>query len=165
MNGHLSFAPGINIVGEAIPRWMVCGHPIMVGGQVGSAADWSSLQELGVTDCISVTDPPDVGVPDEALLHVPFTDEGHPVSALTLDKIRTFAARCFATRGVLYVHCWVGASRSPSMAYAILRAERGLSRAEALAAIQVSYPYGVFGQDPKHQRYMASVESWLRGER
>lgn len=147
--------------GGQIPRYQIPGVPLIIGGPVTSAEDWASLQALGVTHVCSLTNPPDIGVPDEVSLHAPVPDEGVPFSAEQLEKVVGFAQQCYATGGALYLHCWVGASRSPSHGFAILRALFGASPEQALQAIQSVYPYGQYGADPKHQNYLNGIEQWL----
>lgn len=144
-----------------VPRWRIEGYPIIIGGGVGSAEEWAELAAHGATHCASATNPPDSGVPEGSLqFHV--DDDGTPFPEERLEQVVQLAARCFAGGGVLYLHCWVGASRSPSFAYAVLRAVRGLTPEQAAAAIQASYPYRpTFGVDPKHKSYIAGIESWL----
>jgi len=150
--------------GGQIPRWQIPKTRIVVGGSVTSAADWASLEALGVTHCINVTDPPDVGVPADRSLHAPISDDGNPFPHGHIQHVVDFARSALAGGGKLYLHCWVGASRSPSFAYAVLRSVYGAASAEAIASIQAAYPWGQpYGSDPKHQSYIKAIESWHVG--
>lgn len=146
----------------SVPRWRIDGQPIIIGGPVSGEADWAELRGYGVTHCCSATSPDDEGVPDQLRLQFHVDDDGKSFPEERLEQVTRFASRCFAEGGTLYLHCWVGASRSPSFAYAVLRTVRGLGPAEAKAAIQASYPYQpTFGIDPKHQNYIAGIEAWI----
>lgn len=147
--------------GGQIPRYRLPGVPLIIGGPVVSAEDWAAVQALGVTHVCSVTNPPDIGVPAEVSLHAPVPDAGVPFSDEQLEKVVGFASQCFSAGGALYLHCWVGASRSPSHGFAILRALFGVSPQQALGMIQSVYPYGTFGAEPKHQNYINGIEQWL----
>ena len=147
-----------------IPRYEIGGTNIIVGGGVHSAEDWATI---GATDCLSLTDPPDVGVPDAHVCHAHRDDDGSPFAPGYLDRVCGFAHDVLAGGGRLYLHCWVGASRSPSIAYAVLRDTYGMSQDAALAAIRGAYPFApTYGTDPKHQAYIGEIDQWVsrRGE-
>ena len=147
-----------------IPRYEIGGTNIIVGGGVHSAEDWATI---GATDCLSLTDPPDVGVPESHLCHATRDDDGSPFAPGYRDRVCGFAHDVLAGGGRLYLHCWVGASRSPSIAYAVLRDTYGMSQDEALAAIRGAYPFAPpYGTDPKHQAYIGEIDQWVsrRGE-
>lgn len=150
-------------IATAIARYEIPGTRIVIGGGVGSAEDWATLTARGVTHCLCVTDPPDVGVPAELALHAPIPDEGQPFPRELLARVVGYARKVLTEDGKLYLHCWVGASRSPSFAYAVMREVYGMGGPEAVAAINTFYPYGVYGQDPKHQSYMVGIDEWIAG--
>ena len=158
--GALPSAP-LPVTGEYIPRYEIPDSGIIVGGSIASAEDWAALEAVGVTHCLSVTDPPDVGLPAERLLHLPVPDEGAPFPVANLAKVAEFA-RSALSGGKLYVHCWVGRSRSPSHAYAILRAVYGLGKRRAIDAIRAHYPWQPpFGEERHHESYMDGIDEWL----
>lgn len=149
--------------GGQIPRWEIPGSRVVIGGSVTGAADWSSLVALGVTHCISITNPPDIGVPADRMLHDPTDDDGTPFKPEHIARIVAFARKALSEGGKLYLHCWVGASRSPSFAYAVLRAVYGLGKEAAFAAIGTHYPWGSpYGSDPKHVAYMNSIDACVQ---
>ena len=147
--------------GAQIPRWEIPGARIIVGGTVLGADDWASLVKLGVTHCISVTMPPDVGVPPDRLLQDPTDDDGTPFKPEHIERVVSFARRALEQGGKVYVHCWVGRSRSPSFAYAILRGVYGDDQATAMARIGSAYPWDTpYGSDSKHIAYRDSIDAW-----
>ncbi len=145
-----------------IPRWKAGGFPILIGGPVVSAADWVGLSSgLGVGHVICLTDPPDVGVPEGMLTHAPRADDGEPFNAEHLERITKAANEWIERDSLLYVHCWIGRSRSPSAAYAILRAVLGVSEACATATLNHSSPWGGWLVGENQLAYKASIDRWL----
>jgi glycosyltransferase involved in cell wall biosynthesis len=144
-------------------RWGIPETRIIVGGPVAGAADWATLEARGVTHCISVTNPPDVGVPEDRLLQFHVEDDGTPFPADRLEAVCSFARKALVGGGSLYVHCWVGASRSPSFAYAIMRAVYGMTADATRTAIAQHYPF--VPEDPereaKRRNYEKHIEAWL----
>lgn len=143
-----------------IPRWQVQGYPLLVGGPVTSEADWRHLEALGVGHVVCVTDPADVGVPIRAYTHAAVEDNGNPFSFEKLATVTDAAHRAFCAGKWVYLHCWMGASRSPSFAYAVLRKVFSLSRADAHAVITSSCPWP-WPRSQTQSNYIDSIESWM----
>lgn len=153
-------------LGSAQRFW--CGpatsHSIMVGGSILSQADCAHLQQdFGIEAILSVeSERPDWGRADPRLpqIHIPMPDDGQP------KPIEWWAAGIAFGIPVrkLYVHCQMGHSRSPAMAYALLRVVHKQTTSQALANIRLGHPS--FGNHPAHQAYIRSAEtaiSALRG--
>lgn len=141
------------------PRWQVKGYPLVIGGPVCSDADWQSLATAGITHCISLTDPPDVGVPMGKYMHAPIPDEGQALDGAHLDRVVGAARSVIDSGGMVYLHCWVGRSRSASFAYAVLRS-LGLPANECIVVLGESSPHG-FANIRNQVAYIESIEAWL----
>lgn len=163
-NSLYSHQPDIQVV-----RWQVPGYPIIVGGSLIDAADYQHLVDsYGVRGIVNVeTEHDDTGkVPPELLCQQQVPDDG---ALLPEDKI--LAVIRFARKhshSPLYVHCQMGGSRSPAFAYAILRGVHGLSRDDALAAINEGFKArkagtadteSAYGWHPVHKAYLASIDA------
>lgn len=167
-NTLYSYQPDIEVT-----RWWVPGYPLIIGGSIIDAADFEHLRkEFGVAYVINVeTEHDDVGkVPHDLLCQPRVEDSGSPFSREAVLSAISFV-RENKHRGVCYLHCQMGGSRSPGFGYAVLRGVFKLSPDEALAKINEGFrarqnqkrkenelPYG---HHPFHQRYMASVEEAL----
>lgn len=134
---------------------------IMIGGSIIDVPDWEHLRDdYGITGVVNVeSEHSDAawGIPE--LLERPMPDDGTPRNAEDIAAIVEFARAQFAKRGRLYVHCQVGGSRSPAIAYAILRGARGLTSDIALKVIQKHVPQ--YGTHPTHTAYMQSIDMVL----
>ncbi len=136
---------------------------ILVGGTLLDAADWAHLKkDFGITAVLSVESEHDdngKGI-DGPALWLPVPDDGTPKPAEWWAAGTVFAAGVLDAPGSkLYVHCQMGGSRSPAMAFAILRTWGMLSREEALAAIRETIPH--YGNHPVHVNYLSSCEHAL----
>lgn len=144
-----------------VPRWQVSGYPLLVGGPVTSVADWQHLAALGIGHVISVTDPPDVGVPVENYTHVASVqDDGSTFAAEALFLVTNNAHEEFKRGKWVYLHCWLGRSRSPSFAYAVLRKVFAVPAKAALATVSSSCPHQ-WPRDRTQGAYIESIEAWL----
>ncbi len=145
-------------------------HPeVMVGGEVNGNQDCYQLQRkynvYGFLNVSGSTDRYWRGTGDDGLeiCEVPLLDDGNGFDRDAVREAVSFAMHCRG-EGVLYVHCHIGVSRSPAIAYGVLRWVYGMSRTDALLALDGSG--GEFGHSyehyaPKHAVYLASVDRAL----
>lgn len=145
---------------HALPahRWWI-DQKILVGGSILSAADFEHLRvDYGVTHVLSVeSERSDWGkVPLDSLRYLPTADDGTPQPARILQDAAAFGRAVIDGGGVLHVHCQMGASRSPTYSYAVLRATYGIDRDEFLRRIRTYMP--TWGSHQFHPAYMTSVE-------
>lgn len=140
-------------------RWWIDPR-ILVGGSIIDAADFEQLREAsGISHVLSVeSERSDWGkVPFERLCYLPTADDGAPQPPKILQDAALFGEKVLAQpRCKLYVHCQMGASRSPTYAYAVLRKAYGVSREEFLKRVRLVMPE--WGKHPWHPVYMTSVE-------
>lgn len=145
---------------------LYCGHPckrwwagprLLVGGSIVSFADAIHLGSFGVKAVISVeSERDDEGRNPYPHIYKPTPDDGTPPPVEWWREILAFA-RLYAG-GVIYVHCQMGGSRSPAVAYAILR-DRGASPDEALGVLREFKP--TYGEHHYHKSYLAAAEAAL----
>lgn len=120
-----------------MPRYWVNSN-IMLGGAINDAADWEHLKnDFGIKAVINVDGNSDISKNIDNLLELPVEDNGNP-----FPKENIFEAVQFASeqKGPIYVHCWLGRSRSPHFVYAILRHNYKLSKEEAIQKLKAVMP-------------------------
>jgi protein-tyrosine phosphatase len=147
------------------PRWWI-DDKVLVGGSLQSPEDWKHLVDaVGIRSVLSVeSERSDEHAVNAAAkqLRMPFEDNGAPISPGIVRRVIEFARESLPL-GPMYVHCQGGGSRSPAIAYAILRALMGLSQEEALGRIRrvkTEYHTGAW----QHAAYLSSVETVLATE-
>lgn len=155
-----------------ITRWWVGPDQlyfILVGGSLIGEDDWEHLaNDFGITHVVNVeTEHSDVGkFPQKWLCEQQFPDNGARIPESTLTAISKFCRHVFGlTNTKLYVHCQMGGSRSPAIAYFVLRDCFSLTPAKALAVLNDGFPHDPahpYGYHPTHQSYIASIEDWLK---
>lgn len=145
-------------------------HDLMVGGSILNEEDWKCLKRMGCSAVLSVesqSSREDTWV-DVPRLHRPFLDDGNLVAPEIIEDCLDFAARFrhgkFDSpygRGFTYLHCALGGSRSPSIAYAIMRS-RGRSVDEAVECLRKGRPD--FMDSNRHivGAYVESIEGVLK---
>lgn len=134
---------------------------LLVGGAILGAKDWEHLRrDLGVERIIEVsTETRDIDfVPEDRLLHLPTPDGQFTPPELFIAAV-DYAISRWSER--IYVHCFMGESRSPSFAYAILR-WRGLKPHEALDRIERIRPG--WGAHPLTALRLETIERAYRQE-
>lgn len=137
---------------------------VLVGGAINDGADFLHLaMDFGITHVVSLDcDRSDAGkVPESMLTHLPTVDDGTMPPPKHWRALIDAAARCFAARGKLHVHCAMGQSRSPAAAFAVLRFACGWSFEEALEEIRRTYPRWAMPEMVYHRRYVVSAEAAL----
>jgi protein-tyrosine phosphatase len=145
-------------------RYWVHGQ-ILVGGTIQDVKDWEHLRDdYGCQFTLSVESERDdvnrLGAMPTKHIWDPFEDRG-VLEESTLNRVIYWSLEPLRSGMSIYVHCQMGGSRSPSIAYALLRGIFGKSKDEALAAIRVSRPdFGANGS-PIVPAYLASVEAYL----
>lgn len=147
---------------EAVRWWA---HDlILVGGSICDGADCDHLvRDFNVGAVLSVeSEHDDVGKisPSTFASRFPFPDDGTPPSFDVWSSIATFARHLgglldFHTNK-LYVHCQQGGSRSPAVAYFIMREQLGMGAEAALASIRRFKTD--YGSHPYHVAYLRSAE-------
>jgi protein-tyrosine phosphatase len=149
-------------------RWAIDPFPIMVGGNVQSRDDWEHLRRVhGMMFCLDVEAgrANDDRVYDYAYKKVELVDNGTPFSRDAIREACLFARESLCPyRGKLYVHCHMGGSRSPAIAYAILRAVYGLSHESGLVTLNRAFPHGEgyhYGYHPTHQAYIGAIDAFI----
>lgn len=148
----------------AIPRYWITSN-LLVGGNICSQGDWSRIKtKYGLYAVINADGHSDKDYVDiNELLELPITDDGTPISANTVSRLTWFASQY--KHVPIYVHCHLGASRSPHFVYAILRAVNKMTSQEALDTIKKSLPESNhFGFYQHTTSYVESIEKAL-GER
>lgn len=140
-------------------RWWA--HPkILVGGSINDTRDWNHLRDdFRISAVLSVESEHGDGgkVVNAPLCQLPTSDDGQPKPIEWWWAGFGFAAGIFEDlNAILYVHCQMGGSRSPAMAYGILRTVFGKSGDEALEAIRAGVP--TYGSAPGHIQYLESCE-------
>lgn len=145
-------------------RWSV--HPnIIIGGSILDQQDWDHLRDdLKVGAVLNVeTEHSDAGYGIANLCEAQVPDDHQ---AFPFDKIRQ--ALVFANEyltknptGILYVHCQMGGSRSPALAYGVLRYHYGIKAGAALDMIRKGGRISNYGDHPAHQNYIGSIEKYL----
>lgn len=136
---------------------------ILVGGNITSADDWSRLKRIhGIKAVINVDGGHSeraYGIDDLFEFHV--NDEGDPFPVEYVREVVKFAKK--HSDHPIYVHCHVGASRSPHFVYAILRGLHKMSKEDALATVMAALPYDYhrWGFNSHTASYVKSIEEAL----
>ncbi len=152
----------------AVLRWWVPGYPVMVGANIQDDADLAHLRkDFGITHVLDV----ESGRPATADHGVGFhkkiemVDNGMPMAPALLHDACSYAREVLADKNAkLYVHCHMGASRSPAYVYAILRSVYGLSHEDGLIAVNRGFPHGEgyhWSYHPAQQAYVGAIDCWL----
>lgn len=153
--------------GHTVLRWFVPEYPLMIGGNIRDAADLAHLQnDFGITHVLDVEAGRGATCDHEPARYrkIEFVDNGMPMSAQLLREACEFARDALNDGGKLYCHCHMGASRSPAIAYAILRSVYGLSHEEGLITINRAFPHGEgyhWSYHPAQQAYVGAVDCWM----
>ena len=159
--GHVEFY--VDKVGNGARRFWVHDR-ILCGGSITSPHDYEHLKrDFGITGVMNFcTDRPDDAEIDVGI-ELPFHDGGQSIPADLVHKALNWAKEHLShDRTTLYVHCALGGSRGPSMAYAICRGVLGISREEVLAAIKVGHPIFIGWSEVWHpKQYLADIEAAL----
>lgn len=149
-------------------RWWVPGHRMLVGGNIQDAADLAHLQnDLGITHALDLESGrnPTCAHRMGHYKKIEFVDNGMPMAEALLVEACTYARDALADpNNRLYIHCHMGASRSPAIAYAVLRSVYGLSHEEGLVTINKGFPHGAGYHWSHHvcqQAYVGAVDCWM----
>jgi protein-tyrosine phosphatase len=139
---------------------------ILVGGSIVGVADAQHLvDKFNISHVINVeTEHTDEGVWPKFLCEARVPDNGEPFPKHAVTAAVAFSQLTKQMGGKLYVHCQMGASRSPAFAYAILRS-RGFSAEASWKKVAMARgPDGggeFWGNREHHVTYMKSVEDAL----
>lgn len=138
---------------------------ILVGGSICDQQDAQHLIDaFGISHVLNVEiEHTDEGVWPKYLIEARVPDNGAPFPKHHVRGAIAFGRLTKQMSGKLYVHCQVGASRSPAFVYAILR-DRGFSPEAALAKVRWARGGNeghMYGDSPIHKSYMQSVEEAL----
>jgi predicted protein tyrosine phosphatase len=112
-----------------------------IGGQF-SQKGWMILSKRGITAVISMRvefDDREAGLAPERYLYLPTVDNHAPTTAQLHDGVIFIRAE-IERGGKVYIHCWEGVGRAPTMAAAYL-VSTGLSPTEAWATISRVRPF------------------------
>lgn len=145
-----------------MPRYWIT-PSLLVGGNVLNAADWAHLEkDFGIKAVINADGQPD---PSEIanICNAYVLDEG---AGFPVDIVRKIVSFGKANKDApMYVHCHMGASRSPHFVYAILRGVHGLSKDDARATVERVLPNERYkwGFNNHTASYTASIEAALEG--
>ncbi len=148
-----------------IQRYWV--HPqVLVGGSIVDRDDWLHLErDFGIRSVLNVeTEHSDAEKGIARLSECPFPDVGESVPRGLVRQAVSFA-KLAAGFGPVYVHCQMGGSRSPAMAYAILRWVHEMTPQEAFDAIRSSRDWAPglpYGDHHYHKAYLASIDEALK---
>ena len=151
----------------AILRWFVPGYRIMIGGNIQDEADLAHIKrDFGITHVIDVESGRGATCPhdDGRYLKIEFVDNGMPMAEPLLREACSFAKAALESNGTVYIHCHMGASRSPAIAYAVLRSVYGLSHEDGLIAINRGFPHGEgyhWSYHPAQQAYVGAIDCWI----
>ena len=152
----------------SVLRWFVPGYRLMISGNIQDAADLAHLQrDFGITHVLDVESGrgPTCEHQMGRYKKIEFVDNGMPMAPPLLIEACTFARDALANEANrLLVHCHLGASRSPAIAYAILRSVYGLSHDEGLIAINRGFPHGAgyhWSHHAAQQSYVGAVDCWI----
>lgn len=148
----------------AVCRWWA-DNLILVGGLIQGPEDWAHLRyDLGIGAVLNLQIEPsadNVVVRDVPYVNAGTPDDGAPKP---LEFWTTCIAFAFAVlrdkHRRLYVHCAAGASRAPSVTYAILRTSMRLHPKDALARVRRPRRPD-WGNHPIQANYLRSCEDSL----
>jgi protein-tyrosine phosphatase len=119
-------------------------------------SDAAELSRLGVTGIVNVTQNPDPVWPSNIdYMQSPTKDDGLPKPTSWFTRVIPFALRHMHNGGKVLIHCEMGINRSPSMAYAVLRAT-GMDRNKAAQTVMTKLPMA-------HLRYQKDADAAVAG--
>lgn len=151
--------------GHLHSRWWV-DEQILVGGSINDAADWTHIRDdfgIGAVLSLEIERSDEGKGLDVPYLRLGMPDDGGPKPCEYWASGIAFAYGVLQPGRRLYVHCALGNSRSPSMAYAILRTSMKLSPSAALQRFQRSRPE--WGTHPVQATYLNSAEAAINALR
>lgn len=134
---------------------------ILVGGNVVDEYDWKHLRDdFGVASVLNLDHISDGGKGIIRLSECPFEDNGKPIHKGLIRHAVSFAKMVIGF-GPMYIHCHLGVSRSPALAYGVLRWVYELSPKDALHAIRTSgSEWGAsYGEHPVQKAYLESIDA------
>jgi dual specificity MAP kinase phosphatase len=129
------------VTGAPLERFSRVTPSLHVGGQF-TRRGWHTLRERGVTAGVSLRgeyDPRNAEFNPEKYLYLPTVDNHAP----TLEALREgvdFIRDEIARGGQVYVHCWEGVGRGPTMAAAYL-VSTGLTPSESWGKLKATRPF------------------------
>lgn len=135
---------GRKLLGRPVWRYSWITPDILLGGQPARRF-WKLLDDIGVKGVINLRAEHDyldrIGGTDGRFeyLYLPTVDNTAPTLEQLAEGV-TFARRIIDDGGKLYIHCWEGLGRGPTMAAAYL-VSQGLTPDEAWAAISRVRPF------------------------
>jgi polymorphic toxin system DSP-PTPase phosphatase-like protein len=134
---------------------------LYVGGQF-LGKGWPVLKSKGITAVVSMRqeyDDREAGIAPEHYLYLP-TKDNFPPTMEQLQKGVDFIREEIAAGGKVYIHCWEGVGRAPTMAAAYL-VSTGLSTKQAWDSICTVRPFirPIEGQVNQIERFAAAVGS------
>ena len=152
----------------AVLRWWVPGYRIMISGNVQDETDLAHLQsDFGITHVLDVESgrPPTCNHQMGRYKKLEFVDNGMPMAPPLLVEACSYARGALADENNrLLIHCHMGASRSPAIAYAILRSVYRLGHEEGLVAINRGFPHGAgyfWSHHVCQQAYVGAIDCWM----
>jgi hypothetical protein len=159
--GHVEFY--IDKVGNGARRFWVHDR-ILCGGSIVSPYDYTHLKrDFGVTGVMNFCTDRRDDAEIECGVELPFPDNGNSIPPKIIHDALDWAQAHLARAGtILYVHCALGGSRGPSMAYAIARGVLKMTSEEVFEAIQVGHPVFIGWKDTWHpKQYISDIEKAL----
>lgn len=153
----------VDQVGNGAQRFWVHDR-ILCGGSIVSQDDYEHLKrDFHITGVMNFcNDRPD-NAAIECGVEMPFSDNGHSISRKLIHDALNWAKAHLSKSGtILYVHCALGGSRGPSMAYAICRGVLKMSRSDTLMAIKDGHPLYIGYLKAFHpKQYVHDIEEAL----
>ena len=132
----------------------------MVGGSILDETDWRHLQrDYGLAGVINVeSEHSDQGKGIILLFEsgIRWPDDAQPRPAIYW-RTCIDAARAVLAHGPVYIHCQMGGSRSPAVAYAVLRMVFKYSPEKARDALLACWPF--YDVVAHHVAYLQSFEA------
>lgn len=145
-----------------LPRYWIT-PDLLVGGNICSKEDWIHLENyFGIKAVINV----DGGHSEQSLgisnlLECSVNDDGTPFSKENITRVTEFAKKNLGQP--IYIHCHVGASRSPHFTYAILRTCYNMTPVQALSKINENLPeIHRWGFNQHTTSYINSIENCIK---
>ncbi len=129
------------VTGAPLERFSRVTSNLHVGGQF-TRGGWETLQERGVTAAVNLRgeyDTDAAGYAPPKYCYLPTVDN-HAPTLEDLKKGVEFIRAEIERGGQVYVHCWEGVGRGPTMAAAYL-VSTGLTPSEAWARIKAARPF------------------------
>lgn len=139
---------------------------ILVGGSINDREDWEHLErDFGIRSVLNVeTEHSDADKGIYRLSECPFPDTGAPIPRGLVRQAVSFA-KLAAGFGPIYIHCQMGGSRAPAIAYAVLRWVYEMEPKEAFDTLRASRDWAPglpYGDHHYHKAYLVSVDEALR---